>query len=368
MNHTDPKDYPDAVGRLATRRSFLRASAAVLALPAAAGGIVACAAEETTPTPGPASRSASDLAAHSGGTMVDAPVAASPVKDWQAMDRMHEAGVKAFPAATGAYGNLPLEAKLVNGAKQFELVCSNMQWEVEPGKLVPAMAYNGMVPGPVLRVTEGDRVRVIVRNDMDESTAIHWHGQDIINSMDGVPFITQPPITPGSTFVYDFIAKPFGSHMYHSHYNAAEQTLKGLLGAFVVDPRDRSVEPRYDEEWIMILNDMHHGFTINGKSFPATLPHRTKLGTRLRMRFMNEGAMLHPMHLHGMPMTVFARDGYILPQPFKCDTLNIAPGERWDAIIHCNNPGTWAFHCHILTHAEGPHGMFGMVTTLIVDA
>jgi manganese oxidase len=237
MNHTDPKDYPDAVGRLATRRSFLRASAAVLALPAAAGGIVACAAEETTPTPGPASRSASDLAAHSGGTMVDAPVAASPVKDWQAMDRMHEAGVKAFPAATGAYGNLPLEAKLVNGAKQFELVCSNMQWEVEPGKLVPAMAYNGMVPGPVLRVTEGDRVRVIVRNDMDESTAIHWHGQDIINSMDGVPFITQPPITPGSTFVYEFIAKPFGSHMYHSHYNAAEQTLKGLLGAFVVDPR-----------------------------------------------------------------------------------------------------------------------------------
>jgi manganese oxidase len=351
-------------GAAPTRRDFLRRSALALGVPVAAGALAACT-EEGAGSPA-GSGGAAHPAGGAGGGAGGGP-AAAPVKDWREMDRMHEAGVKAFPAATAVHGNQPLEPKLVAGAKQFELVCSAMEWEVEPGKLVPAMAYNGMVPGPLLRVTEGDRVRVLVHNELDESTAVHWHGQDIVNAMDGVPFMTQPPITPGSTFTYDFVAKPFGSHMYHSHYNAAEQVLKGLLGAFIVDPRDRSVEPSYDVEWVMILNDMHHGFTINGKSFPATVPYTVRRGTKLRMRFMNEGAMVHPMHLHGMPMTVFARDGYPLPQPFRCDTLNIAPGERWDAIIDCNNPGTWAFHCHILTHAEGPHGMFGMVTALVVE-
>jgi FtsP/CotA-like multicopper oxidase with cupredoxin domain len=82
---------------------------------------------------------------------------------------------------------------------------------------------------------------------------------------------------------------------------------------------------------------------------------------------MNEGMMIHPMHLHGMHQTVIAKDGWPQPQPWKCDTLNIAPGERWDVIVNCNNPGTWAFHCHILPHAESDHGMFGMVTALIVQ-
>jgi manganese oxidase len=79
---------------------------------------------------------------------------------------------------------------------------------------------------------------------------------------------------------------------------------------------------------------------------------------------MNEGLMIHPMHLHGMYMHVFAQDGGIMPQPFDCDTLNIAPGQRYDVMIDCQTPGTWAFHCHILNHAESAHGMFGMVTAL----
>jgi manganese oxidase len=361
---SDRFDADALINQLSSRRRFLRNSAIGLAVPVAATALTAC--NKVAEGGGQATATESHAAGGHAGAAAHASPVAGAAKDWREMDRMHEAGVKAFPAATQGEGNLPLAHKMVNGAKQFELVCQNMQWEVEPGKMVEAMAYNGMVPGPVIRVTEGDLVRVIVRNEMDESTAIHWHGQDVPNAMDGVPFITQPPITPGETFTYEFRATPFGSHMYHSHYNAAEQTLKGMLGAFIVEPRNKSVDPQYDEEWIMILNDMYHGYTINGKGFPATQPKVVKLGTKLRMRFMNEGAMIHPMHLHGMPMTVFARDGY--PQtPFKCDTLNIGPGERWDAIIDCNNPGTWAFHCHILTHAEGPHGMFGMVTALIVE-
>lgn len=77
--------------------------------------------------------------------------------------------------------------------------------------------------------------------------------------------------------------------------------------------------------------------------------------------------MIHPMHLHGMPMEVIARDGWMLPQPYKCDTVNVAPGERWDVIVEADLPGLWAFHCHILSHAEGPDGMFGMVTVFIVN-
>jgi FtsP/CotA-like multicopper oxidase with cupredoxin domain len=82
---------------------------------------------------------------------------------------------------------------------------------------------------------------------------------------------------------------------------------------------------------------------------------------------MNEGMMIHPMHLHGMHMTVIDKDGWAQPQPWKCDTLNVAPGERWDVIVACDKPGTWAFHCHIPPHAESERGMFGMVTALVVE-
>jgi FtsP/CotA-like multicopper oxidase with cupredoxin domain len=122
-----------------------------------------------------------------------------------------------------------------------------------------------------------------------------------------------------------------------------------------------------DVDYVMIINDGFHGYTLNGKDFPATEPIVAKMGQKVRIRFMNEGMMIHPMHLHGMHMTVIDKDGWAQPAPWRCDTLNVAPGERWDVIVNCNNPGVWAFHCHILTHAESAHGMFGMVTALIVE-
>jgi FtsP/CotA-like multicopper oxidase with cupredoxin domain len=185
--------------------------------------------------------------------------------------------------------------------------------------------------------------------------------------MDGVTFITQPPVKPGQSFTYEFTVPNAGSHMYHSHHNSAKQVGLGLLGAFIVAPKEKSAYDRPDVDEVLILNDGAHGYTFNGKSFPATVPLVAKLGQKLRIRFMNEGMMIHPMHLHGMHMTVVAKDGWDLAQPWKCDTLNVAPGERWDVIVNCNNPGTWAFHCHILPHAESEHGMFGMVTALVVQ-
>ena len=283
------------------------------------------------------------------------------------MDAMHEKGVKAFPAKTAGKGNQPLQPRLVNGVKVFELTCSEIMWEVTPGQRMKAWAYNGQVPGPQIRVREGDRVRIIVKNRLPESTVVHFHGLEVPNNQDGVPFITQPPIKPGASFTYEFTVPNAGSHMYHSHHNAAKQVGMGLLGAFIVEPRDKSAEPQADVDYVMILNDLAHGYTLNGKGFPATEPISAKQGQTVRIRYMNEGMQIHPMHLHGMHMTVIAKDGWPVPQPWKCDTLNIAPGDRWDVLVKFHNPGVWAFHCHILPHAESEHGMFGMVTALIVS-
>jgi FtsP/CotA-like multicopper oxidase with cupredoxin domain len=285
------------------------------------------------------------------------------------MDRMHEAGIKAFPAKTAGKGNQLLAPRMDGRVKVYDITARKIQWEVSPGRKVEAWAYNDCVPGPQIRVREGDRVRMVVKNELAESTAVHFHGLELPNDQDGVPFITQPPIKPGATYTYEFTVPEgnAGSHMYHSHHNAAKQVGLGLLGAFIVEPRNPKPIERCDVDYTMILNDGSHGYTLNGKGFPATEPIVAKLGQKVRLRFMNEGMMIHPMHLHGMHMTVIAKDGWEQPAPWKCDTLNIAPGERWDVIVNCNNPGTWAFHCHILPHAESEHGMFGMVTALIVQ-
>ena len=287
--------------------------------------------------------------------------------DWRKMDEMHGAGVKAFPAKTAGQGLQELKPKIEGDVKVFELTVEEIEWETEPGKKFPAMAYNGQVPGPVIRATEGDKVRINVKNNMKESTSVHWHGLRLPNKQDGVPFLTQDPITPGATFSYEFVAKPVGTHMYHSHHDSTKQVGSGLLGPFIVEAKDKKTEPAYDKEYIIVLNDGPHGFTLNGKSFPATQPLTAKVGQKLRIRFMNEGSMFHPMHLHGFDMLVFARDGYALPAPFRCDTLGVGPGERWDVIVDVDTPGAWAFHCHILPHAESETGMFGMVTALIVE-
>ncbi len=304
----------------------------------------------------------------SAGTTNPASATALPAKDWRMMNQMHEAGVKTFLAQPKTIrGGQRMEYTLQDGIKVFDVTAKKVQWEVTPGQMVEAYTYNGVVPGPEIRVTEGDKVRVRLTNDLgDEATAIHFHGLLIPNAMDGVPFITQPPVNPGETFVYDFVARNPGSHMYHSHLNSAFQVTKGLLGAFIIEPKDKGSYPAFDKEYTMILGDGPLGYTLNGHGFPGTEVLTANKGERLLVRFMNEGLMIHPMHLHGMPMTVVAQDGY-LNTPYRCDTVNVAPGQRIDVLVECTEVGAWAFHCHILAHAESEMGMFGMVTALIVN-
>ena len=288
----------------------------------------------------------------------------------QEMDSLHEQGVTDFvknlEKNNEIFWSPQMPFTMDGDTKVFNITMKPVKWEIQPGKTVDTYSYNGIIPGPEIRVTEGDKLRFVVKNELPESSSIHWHGVHLPNKMDGVPYVTKPPIKPGETFTYEFPAKNPGSHMYHSHHNAADQVTRGLLGAFVIEPKDKSSEPAYDSDYTMVLNDYNVGLTINGKSFPATGAIVAKLGEKVRVRFMNEGLQIHPMHTHGYYMTVFAQDGFPLSAPFKADVLNIAPGQRFDVIIECTEPGVWAFHCHILTHAESPHGMFGMVTALIV--
>jgi len=276
-------------------------------------------------------------------------------------------------AALEGAGNQPYGPPRADGdTKVFELSVDPIKHRIDALKEpLDALGFNGMWPGPRIDVVEGDKVRAIFRNNMKESTGIHFHGQRLPNNMDGVPHLTQDPIQPGASFSYEFTARTVGSHMYHSHHNATDQVGRGLLGAFIVHPKEkaRRVEQRYgvSQDIVWISNDTLGGFTINGRGFPATAPIVATLGERILVRFMNEGVMMHPWHLHGMPMRVVARDGYDLgPAAFTCDTLGVNPGERWDAVIECDAPGAWAFHCHILPHAEGADGMYGMVTALVV--
>jgi FtsP/CotA-like multicopper oxidase with cupredoxin domain len=350
---------PTNNSRRVTRRNFLRGASLTLGVPVLGGVLTACGSASTSSSP-------TAVPAGSDHDMTDTP-AGSMTADQ--MDEMHEKGIKAFVSGvqTLGKGNQPFEPAIEGGVKVFNLTAKIVDWEVAPGQKVQAWTYNGQFPGPQIRVTEGDKVRVVIKNELPESTAIHFHGVRTPNNMDGVPGVTQPPIKPGQSFTYEFVARNPGSHMYHSHHNSTKQVGRGLLGAFIIEPKDKGKEPKVDLDYIMILNDQIGGFTINGKGFPATEPIKAKLGQKIRIRYMNEGAMIHPMHLHGLPQLVIAKDGWPQPQPWMCDTLNVAPGERWDVIVDCDEPGVWAFHCHILSHAESEHGMFGMVTALIVE-
>jgi FtsP/CotA-like multicopper oxidase with cupredoxin domain len=261
----------------------------------------------------------------------------------------------------------PVTPTVEGDVKVFALTIDEIQHQVDELKEpVAALGYNGQWPGPTLRVTEGDRVRITFTNNLQETTGVHFHGIDFDDFfMDGVPFVTQKPIVPSESFTYEFVAKPAGSHMYHSHHNATDQVGRGLLGAFIVEPRPEPV--RADREYVWISNDTLGGFTINGHGFPAVVPVLAAIGETVRIRFMNEGIQMHPWHVHGNTMRVIARDGRSLGSAaFDCDTLGVNPGERWDVLITPERPGIWAFHCHILPHAEAMAGMFGMVTSLIV--
>ncbi len=280
------------------------------------------------------------------------------------MAEAHKRSTVAFPAKTEGLGGQVLKPSMDGATKVFGLVAKQVKWEVSPGEVKDAFTFNGTVPGPEIQVHQADKIRIVLQNELPQPTVIHFHGMTVPNAMDGVPYITQDPVMPGGYFVYEFtVSDPPGTYMYHSHFNSTEQVSRGLYGALVILPKGR---PTWDEDYTEILGDGPLGYTINGKSFPATAPLVAKLGDTVHIRLSNMGQLIHPFHLHGYHFTVLEQDGQPVGYRQVVDTLMVAPGQTFDVQVYAIYPGAWAFHCHILSHVEGPEGMFGMVTALIV--
>ncbi|MBW3619967.1 MAG: multicopper oxidase domain-containing protein, partial [Actinobacteria bacterium] len=316
--------------------------------------------------------SAGEHTAEHGGGAPTAHADAAGAVDVEAMKATMKASIEAFPAATEGLGAQIMEPTiLADGTKEYVLVADEIEWEVEPGRIVDAVAYNGQIPGPTIDVEVGDRVRVVVENRLEEITTLHPHGvRQHPFDVDGVGYVSQDPIDPGDSFAYEFVAQEQSVGMYHGHDMGLHQVVNGLAGAFLVG--DVPVPDGVDTsggEHVMMLNDAGNiGFSLNGKSFPATAPYRLEEGQGMVVHYMNEGLAPHPMHLHNNRQLVIAKDGFPLESPYYADTINVAPGERYTVAIEAELPGVWVWHCHILPHVEKSDGtMFGMLTALIVE-
>jgi plastocyanin len=274
--------------------------------------------------------------------------------------------------------------------REFVLTASEFDWALMEDTTVRAWGYNGQVPGPELRVREGDRVRVTLRNQLPAPTTIHWHGVNLPPAMDGPAGLNQAAVEPGSEFVYDFIAKPAGSRWYHSHADPALQVPMGLYGPLIIEPRTSG--PAYDRDYAYMMAEwdaeltpdvasgraprglkdrMLRGgelgadfFLLNGRMHGAVPPIGVKEGDRVLIRLMNAGSMPHAFHTHGHSFQIVATDGNPIPEAARLtkDTVLIGPAERYDLAFVADNPGVWMVHCHMEHHMAN-----GMMTLIAYE-
>ncbi|MBI3650530.1 MAG: copper oxidase [Acidobacteria bacterium] len=272
-----------------------------------------------------------------------------------------------------------LPFKLDNGVKVFELIAEPVQTEFLPAsemgdaRKVDAWGYNGSVPGPTIEVNEGDRVRIIYRNNLPEATTPHWHGLEVPIEMDGAPAISQPLIYPGESYTYEFTLHQNGTFFYHSHM--AMQEMMGLIGFFIIHPK-KPHTPRVDkdfgiilQEWALLPNNTvpntlsmeFNWLTFNGKSGPATTPLIVKQGDRVRIRLVNLGMDHHPIHLHGNQFFVTGTEGGRIPEVgwYPGNTVLVGVAQARDIEFEAKYTGDWMLHCHL------PHHMMNQMVSMV---
>lgn len=282
-------------------------------------------------------------------------------------------GAVAVAAVSLFLGNLVEAAE-----REFNLTIDEVTVKVAADLDYKVFAFNGQVPGPLLRVQEGDDLIVNVTNNTTLPHTIHWHGVYQTNSWksDGVPGVTQKGIEPGDVYTYKFKAEKTGSLWYHCHVNVNEHVgIRGMWGPLIVDPiNPPPLERSVTKDVIMMLStweSAHAGsygeggmpgevedyFSVNAKSFPSSHPIRVKKGDVVRLRIFGAGDAIHVLHPHGHDMLITHKDGTLLPNPYYADTILVGPGERYDAIVKMDNPGLWMFHDHVDRHvtARGKH-------------
>lgn len=301
-------------------------------------------------------------------------------------------------------------APAANGKRvwSYRMTIVETEHRLTGGLAYKVWAYGGVVPAPLLVIREGDVMRIRVTNETSVAHTIHSHGLFVPQRMDGVPHRhgmpdggehaapmahhSMPParsmpsaIEPGTTFTYEYIARPSGTHWYHCHVNTNEHMKRGMAGPLIVLPRE--TEPPVDREEVLLLQEWDSRFakggqpghprdsaeadifTINGLSFPDTRPLEVAVGATCRLRVINGGTQFHAVHLHGHSFLVTHKDGAPLAEPLEMDTVSVGPGERVDLVFVANNPGEWPLHCHDSTHqTNGGQYPGGMMMHLLVGA
>jgi len=274
------------------------------------------------------------------------------------------------PVVTTDVGDLPYT--MDGNTKVFHLVAEVIKQQIHPSKSIDVWAFNGSAPGPTIQVNQGDHVRVIFDNHLPESTSMHWHGFEDTIANDGMPGISQPPVKPGGRFVYEFDIYQEGTYFYHSHM--AMQEMAGLLGAFIMHPKEPS-RPHCDKDYVIHLQEYavlpnntvpntmnmeYNWLLLNGKAGPATTPLIARLGDRVRIRFVNMGMDHHPMHLHGHTFYTTGTEGGRIPESawWPGNTVLVGVGQSRDVEFVANNPGDWMLHCHL------PHHMMNQMSSV----
>ncbi len=265
-----------------------------------------------------------------------------------------------------------------DGVKHFYLWIEEKEHEILKGVKVPVWSFNGTVPGPEIRVQEGDKVAVHFKNTGSQPHSIHLHGQaGLSQAMDGVP-ATSSTVNPGKEFVYEFTADTTGSMMYHCHVATYAHVDMGMYGSLVVEPKNMK---KVDHDLTMILDDWAVGtmdpfdgkvthrdynyFTVNGKAFPETVPVEGKVGEKVRLRLVNMGYRAFSIHSHGYGGWVTALDGYPVPQPYQRDVFTVNPGERMDVEFTLKE-GIYPFHDHQLENVLNNGEYLGGATFLVI--
>ena len=266
------------------------------------------------------------------------------------------------PVITTDVGDLPYQME--DGVKVFRLTAHVFKQQIAPNKTIDVWGFNGSAPGPTIQVTQGDRVRVIYKNELPEPTSMHWHGFEDLIGNDGMPGISQEPIKPGQSFTYNFVIKQEGTYFYHSHM--AMQELAGMLGAFIMHPRV-PYRPHCEKDFVIHLQEYavlpnsttpdtmmmeFNWLLLNGKAGPANTPLIVRQGDRVRVRFVNLGMDHHPMHLHGHTFYTTGTEGGRIPESawWPGNTILVGVAQSRDIEFVADNPGDWMLHCHLAHH------------------
>lgn len=273
----------------------------------------------------------------------------------------------------------------MDGAKVFHLIAGPVTHEFAPGLVAECWGYNGRVHGPTIEAVEGDRVRIYVTNKLSEPTTVHWHGLFLPNGMDGVAGVTQKAIPPGETFKYEFTLKQHGTFMYHPHHDEMTQMALGMIGLFIVHPREP--KSQVDHDFAIMLSEWRidagarrpdpdemtdfNVLTLNARCFPGTAPLVVQKNSRVRIRLGNLGAMdHHPIHLHGHRFFVTETDGGEIPDSARWPetTVLVAVGQTRTVEFVADVAGDWPLHCQMTHHGMNQMGhQFGNVTGINTD-